>query len=162
MVRTIPTDLLQQLNSGRVTSKQIWLIQISHADLETPIRICGNDEDVSHDGNTYIAFDLAIAIPDEKDRELPQRELILSNIDNATVLAPLRSLEHQTTDRPVVVGAWIREDDLEEVVVGPLEYELLRFRATTKQVQLTLGFQQIANDNFPSYYVYPSKFRSAF
>ena len=94
MVRSITQEVQRGLNSGRSSSAWIWLVEITHADLTPPIRLCANGEDVSHDGNTYTAFDLGIPIPEEKENELPIVRLRLSNIDNS-ILGRLRQLEHQ-------------------------------------------------------------------
>ena len=138
----------------------LLLIEIAHEDVST-IRLVGNTEDVVSNGNTYSATNLSLALPPEKDDELPTRQLILSNIDQ-TVLTALRTMSHQNAPRATVTGFQVRHTDPDTVERGPFDFELLRFTSGKGQVTLELAFQNLLSDNVVSYYVTPRSFPSAF
>lgn len=163
MIRTLSSTAQAEINRGQIATNYVWLISIDHDDLGSPIRICGNTDDVVSDGDTYTAFELAIPVPQERSEELPLVSLILTNVNNSTVLSPLRQLSHQTVDRALVTTSIVRADSPDTVEVGPFEFELLSLTARGTRTELSLSYQhQLTANNWPSYKVVPARFPSAF
>jgi len=55
-------------------------LEISHADLSSPIRVVHDNQDVTHGGNTFVAIDFSIDLPDDQDRQIPSAQVGIDNV----------------------------------------------------------------------------------
>lgn len=58
---------------------EVILLEISHPDLATPIRVCSDVQDLTSNGQLFVAIPFNITLPDERDRQAPR---VLLQIDN--------------------------------------------------------------------------------
>ena len=61
------------------------LVEITHADLATPLRVVNDREDVVHNGDTFIAMGFEITKPDEPEHGNPQAQLVIDNVGKELV-----------------------------------------------------------------------------
>jgi hypothetical protein len=160
MVSEVSTQALAEINSANRPAAYIWLVQIAHEDIST-IRLAQNTEDVEHDGNTYTATELTVAIPAEREDELPTQKLQVSNVDQ-TVLLALRTMTHQNTARATVTAFAIRDTNPDQIERGPFEFQLVAMEATRDTAMLELGYQDIMSDNVCGYSFSPTWFPALF
>lgn len=89
--RTIPTDVMAELERDSSPDALIWFLTISHPSLSESIRVVSDIFDYVLDGNTYIGFPFD-AIPVTDDDQQPSAQLRVQNIDRRIGHA-LESLE---------------------------------------------------------------------
>lgn len=67
---------------------EVWLVllTISHDDLDAPIRVVNNTEDIVSDGLTYIALPFELELPDQGERPGEAR-IRIDNVNRAIVEA---------------------------------------------------------------------------
>lgn len=58
----------------------VLLMIIDHPDLPDPVRMCQSGEDISHQGETYIAIPFEIKPPEDKSQGLGRGQLSVSNV----------------------------------------------------------------------------------
>lgn len=55
-------------------------IEISHADLTVPARFVNDSQNIMIEGNEFFATAFRVALPDDKDQQLPQARLEVDNV----------------------------------------------------------------------------------
>jgi nitrogen fixation protein len=142
----------------------LMLVDIEHEDLETPIRIVNNTEDVVSGGNLYTAVGFEVRLPDDRDGTPRGAQL---QIDNTTQwLTPtVRSLfgEFLVTIRiaiPSDAEAVPPEYDGIEMEYLPMQLTSLQMNETT--VEATLSYENLANELYPPESFDPFHFRGLF
>lgn len=56
------------------------LLEVNHPGLSEPIRVVGDTEDITCNGNLYVAFPFQISLPDDFDGRLPKATLTIDNV----------------------------------------------------------------------------------
>lgn len=56
------------------------LLEITHPDLTEPVRVVQDSQDLTFEGNTYIACPFDVVLPDDVAGQLPQAKLQIDNI----------------------------------------------------------------------------------
>lgn len=121
------------------------LLEISHPTLEDPLRFVNNTENVTSNGDEYIAFHFDVDLPGEQDDQLPRVTLTIDNIDRA-ITQTIRSL---TT--PPTIRLWICLADTPDTIeAGPFEFELAAAEGNALTVSGELAYEPILNQRFPS------------
>lgn len=142
----------------------LMLLDIEHEDLETPIRIVNNTEDVVSSGNLYTAVGFEVRLPDDRDGT-PRGAKI--QIDNTTQwLTPtVRTLfgEFLVTIRiaiPTDAESVPPEYDGIEIEYLPMQLTSLRMNETT--VEASLSYENLVNDPWPPDTFNPTHFPTLF
>jgi hypothetical protein len=75
-------------------TEEVWLIllTIEHPDIDPPIRVVNNNENVTSRGDEFIAFPFDIDLPGDDPDQMPKARLRIDNIDRQVVVA-LRSID---------------------------------------------------------------------
>lgn len=63
----------------------IVLIEIDHADLSAPIRVCSNSENITSNGNLYVALPFRLSLPDDQADQFTRARLEIDNVDRSIV-----------------------------------------------------------------------------
>jgi hypothetical protein len=142
----------------------LFLLDITHEDMDETIRIVNNTEDVVSGGNTYTAVGFDLRLPDERDTA--PRGATLS-IDNTTQwLTPtLRTLfgEFEVTIK-VATASDINADPPE---FDNIEFEYLPLQLTSVEIDATtvrgnLNYENLANQNYPGDVFSPWEFQGLY
>lgn len=56
------------------------LLQIDHAGLATPVRVVNDTQDITSNGNTYVACPFRCELPDDFEGQLPRARLAVDNV----------------------------------------------------------------------------------
>lgn len=80
MARNFSNNLKANLIRTNVDESPIVLIEISNPLLTNPIRIVNDHKDVVINNNTYTSCMIDVALPEEKDREMPSATLSIDNV----------------------------------------------------------------------------------
>lgn len=85
MPRTLPAGFINRVFGIEDDEPTIMLAEFDHDELGSPIRVCCNLEDLSHNGNTYLRFLFVVDWPSQKPGERPAVNLKIDNIDQRII-----------------------------------------------------------------------------
>ena len=155
----------EQLSAAAMESNRksetdkVWLalFEMSHPDIET-IRLVGNHEDITSNGNLYTAGGVEAVIPDDNPSELPKPQLTVFDPDQLLTEA-IMSLPAVTSERATVSISIIMASEPDTIQVGPFDAELtMASLADGGVVGLTVGWEDLVREGFPSGLVTPTHF----
>lgn len=119
----------------------LYLLEISHSQLGTPIRIVNDTQDLVSGGNTYTAFAFRITLPQDIDGQLPRAQLTIDNVG--------RELTQWLDNSAGGKGAQVRVMQVMRARPAVLEYDitldLLNTAQTLTEVTGELGFEDTLN-----------------
>lgn len=142
------------------TALQAWLAQqtaevfvaclkIEHPSLPSTIRLARNTEPLVRADGTYMPYAFTIALPSQRDDEMPQVSVTVDNTD-LEVNNALRSL----VGAPKVTFDVVPASSPDSSEAGPFEYSLQTATCTADTIQGTLGYeddvfsQQVPGQNY--------------
>jgi hypothetical protein len=138
---------------------QVFLtcLTISHATLPTPIRLVNDKVDLVRAAGTFIAFPFEIALPEQRDDQLPQVELVIDNVDRSISQA-IRNL----TSPPTITLEVVLASSPNTLESGPHTLTLLDVSYDAQEVRGRLGFEDVLNEPFPKDSFTPKDFPGLF
>jgi hypothetical protein len=95
MPRTLPTALVEAVNAPTSNILILWLMTISHADVDT-LRIVNNTEAVTSNGNTFLSFPFSVVYPPDDPESSPVFKITVANVARE-VVSIARSIAGQRT-----------------------------------------------------------------
>jgi hypothetical protein len=126
------------------------LLVIEYPTLEAPLRFVNNVEDVystAGDAATpqqYFGCPFQIALPAERDDQLPSVTIAIDNVDQQ-IVAALRSL----TSAPMLTLYIVLASTPNTVEAGPFRFRLTSAQYNAQQVTGYLAFPDVLNEPFP-------------
>lgn len=156
-MRTMTPEALASLYNSRTDLAWLILVTIDHADLDAPLRLVNNTEDIVSNLNTYVHFPFEMSLPTEFDDRPPSVSFRIDAVDQRIVQA-LRQLN----SAPTVTLDIINTDDLDEVVMGPVEFELREARYDLMVIEGQLAFEPVLEEAYPGTRMTPSLFPGIF
>lgn len=85
MARTYTPNYKQTVNALSAKESPLLLLQIDHPDLGAPIRVVNDTQNITSNGNLYIALAFSCSVPDDQEGQLPQAKLEVDNIGRELV-----------------------------------------------------------------------------
>ena len=125
---------------------EVWLalLEIDHTDLDTPIRVVNNNENVTHDSNTYTAYPFFISMPSETDERPPEVTLVIDNVSQ-TLTSTIRTL----TSSPTVTLRIVLASAPDTILAGDYDFTLHHVTYNAIEIRGTLGFAKVLDEPFP-------------
>ncbi|OMG88012.1 DUF1833 family protein [Achromobacter xylosoxidans] len=77
---TYSNEARQNLLSTSANEPFLVAIEIKHADLAIPARFVNDSQNIEIEGNEFFATAFRVALPDDKDQQLPQARLEVDNV----------------------------------------------------------------------------------
>lgn len=153
-------ELTQQIAAGQITSKGVWLMDISHASFDT-FNLVANTEDMVVGSITYRAVGLSTNQPSQVQDELPFTRATLTNFD-ATLHNNLRAIDAIALARPIVTVRWVLAVSPTIVESGPFTFQIDSVTGNELVLELTLGEQELLVKTFPTKRFGPREFPALF
>lgn len=152
MARTLSNTMLEAMTAGQSGTPTLVLLTITHPDLETPLRIVNNTENVTSGGNTFTGMGFEIALPDNSEGAAPRARL---RIDNTSQwLTPtIRGLSGQfqvTIEIAIPSNIAASPPEYNNVEVSFLPMDLVDVQWDAATVEGSLTYENIANNKFPA------------
>lgn len=85
MSKTFTTDFHKTVNAVSAAESPLALLEITHPNLVTPIRVVNDTQDLTHNGDVFTRFSFRLTLPDDPDTALPQARLELDNVGRELV-----------------------------------------------------------------------------
>ena len=126
-MRTFDFSIVSAMMANATDEIFLWLLEFSHPDLNTPLNLVVNTEDVVSNGVLYSKIGCTVELPDSKESGVTSGSLSFSNINQ--VLVPIfRSL-------PDKINVHLKLVTASDLSASPPEFDnvridLLPFRLT--------------------------------
>ena len=140
MPRSLSDDYHRSATALAPADVPLTALEITHLDLNTPIRVVNNTENITIEGNEYIALRFDAVFADDQQGQVPRAQIRIDNVGRALTEpldrigggagAAIRAMQVMRDADPKVIE-WEVTMDLAGVTVNQLE------------VTATLGFDPL-------------------
>ena len=139
MPRSYSAQYKSTLAKVSMEESPLILLTINHPDLDTPIRVVNDTEDITSNGNLYLAFPFNCILPDDYENRLPRARLSISNVG--------RDLMQWLETSDGGQGATAKFEQLMRSRPDQVEWEitmsLFNVTANNQEVSAELGFENL-------------------
>ena len=80
MPRAYSLTARRQLHTTASDDPPLVLLEITHPNLSTPVRVVGDTQDLVSNGETFVAMGFRVRLPDEINGQQPRAELAVDNV----------------------------------------------------------------------------------
>ena len=80
MPRAYSLTARRQLHTTASDDPPLVLLEITHPNLSTPVRVVGDTQDLVSNGVTFVAMGFRVRLPDEINGQQPRAELAVDNV----------------------------------------------------------------------------------
>ena len=157
MSRTLSATARAALFAQQTGQALLTLLEIDHPDLDAPIRVVNNTENIVSGGVTFCACAFDVPPPDDLSEAPPSVTLSICNVDRSITYALESIASPPTIKMWVIVGS---TPNVEEI--GPIEFSLLAVSYDVLTIECTLGFEPILNESIPGHSFTPDLFPGIF
>lgn len=157
MSRTISDSSKAAFYGSETDDAFLILLTIDHDDFVSPVRVVNNSEDITSNGELFIAFPFLLELPKDTDALAPQATLTIDNIDRQ-IITSLRSI----ASAPSIKIEIIRAADPDTVEVS---YDGMLLRDVTydqSQVSGKIVLQRFDSEPYPAGRMTPKDFPGLF
>lgn len=119
----------------------LYLLEISHAQLVTPIRVVNDTADIVSNGNTYIAYPFRITLPDDVAGQMPRATLTIDNLGRELT----QWLDDSAGGREATVRVMQIMRDAPDVIEYEITVDLRGVGQDVGQVSGQLGYEDVLN-----------------
>lgn len=129
------------------------LLVLEHADLPDPIRVVNNTEDVTSNGELFVAFPFELQLPDAREDAPPRARLRIDNVSREIGQA-IRLI---STPVSVTIQV-VRQDDPDFVEVEFAGMKLRNVKFDALQVEGDLAFEALDREPYPAFSYTPGAY----
>lgn len=158
---TLSAAALQSVQAQESGEVKLFIFEISHVSLSTPLRFVFNDEDVTHDGETYTAINVdAPKLPrDEADR-LPVVRFAVDNVSQW--LTPSMRAMDRRDGPPSMTVKIILASSPNTVEYGPLPFSIEKSDFDAGRYIFHAQYQSGKNQRWPGVQMRPDNCAGVF
>lgn len=131
----------KQISKVSADDLPLTLLEITHDDLPTPIRVVNDRQDITFETNNYIALAFRIAMPSDLQKGLPQATLSIDNVGRELVTWLEQSNGGQGT--LVRIIQVLRSDPATTEI--DIQMTFSNIQVTPLEVSGSLGFDDLLN-----------------
>lgn len=144
-MRALSTAAKRALMAEETGEVFLPLLTISNlGDAQPTLRFVHNTEDIVSRGENYLACPFQMTLPEEREDQLAQVQIVIDNVDRSIVVA-LRKL--QTVARVVLEIVLASSPDVLEA--GPFNFSLRDANYDVLTVTGTVMFEDVLNTRYP-------------
>jgi hypothetical protein len=125
---------------------EVWilLLTIAHPSLAQSIRVANNLQDVTSNGQNFVAFPFTITLPQDREDQPPRMKLTIDNVDRSIVTAVRTLTSPPTIALQVVLAS--QPNTIEATFPG---FTLRDTKYDALVVEGNLNLEDIANEIYP-------------
>ena len=150
---TLISDNLKQDAWAQESNLPLVLLTIDHDDISAPIRVVNNSENITSNGEEYIAFPFKLTLPDSKDEAPPTANLVISNVSREIGQA-IRLI----SSPPSVTITVVRQETPDVVEAEFVGMKLTNVEYDSLTVSAGISFEDLTREKFPYLTFSPSIF----
>lgn len=151
MSRAPSLTFLQAINAPETDKVFIFLIEIHDSDSGNTIRVCNNSEDITSNGNVFVAYPFDFVFPDDDDRSAPSCKIVIDNVDQIIGF----SIRHLTKS-PNVRMMLVLADAPDTIEVDFPYFKFMSFNYNRLTVEGTVSIENFTSEPFPGDIFAPS------
>lgn len=165
----MPRDQLSSIFVSAMMAREtgvvvLQLLDITHEDMDEPIRIVNNTEDIISGGNTYTAIGFDLVLPEDKDGTPRGAKL---RIDNASqwFTPTLRTLQGEfevTIKIAIPTNINATPPVFNSIEMEYLPMQLISLQYDDQTVDGNLSYENLANQPYPGDTFSPFEFQGLF
>lgn len=140
-MRHLSTNALASQNAENTGEVWLTLLTISHSSLTQPIRVVNNNENITSNGELYVAWEFSLGLPGEDPENPSATRLTIGNIDPRIIKSLRAMATPPTVDIQVILAS---DPDLVELEFGGLVMRNATYDAT--QITGDLVFEEIMSE----------------
>lgn len=157
-MRSLSATAKRAIFAGQTGEVFVFLLTLSHASLELPIRVCSDAVSTTSNGVEFVPYPFNLVLPDETDNVAPQVTLEIDNIDREIVAAVRRA-----TGSPIDVElSIVLASQPDAIEAGPFNFKLRSVTYDKLVVSGTLQYEDLLNEPFPGDTMTPTRFPGLF
>lgn len=141
-MRTVSTTATEAMMSPQTGEVFLVILEITHPDLPTPIRVVNNTQSVTSNTNEYLPTAFSFILPAQEDGKIGNSGLTIDNVDR-TIVKTIREIK----DFPSVTASVILASDPDVIEAGPFEFQLRGVSYTRNTVSGDLIYESHMLDN---------------
>jgi Domain of unknown function (DUF1833) len=157
MSRSLSTAAVSALYASETGEGFAVLLTLSHAQLDSPLRVAGSDGPITSRGDTFMPYPFKITLPDDAERQSPEARLVIDNVDRQIILA-LRNLD----TAPQVTIEIVRVADPNTVEARFDSFRLGQVSYDMHMVEGFLSLEDFTAEPFPAGCFSPGHFPGLF
>lgn len=151
MSRTPSLTFLQAINAPETDKVFIVLIEIYDSVSGNTVRVCNNSENITSNGNVFVAYPFDFIFPDDDDSAVPSCKITIDNVDRSIAYAI-----RQLTTAPDVRMMLVLADDPDTVELDFPYFKFVSFDYDRLVVEGTLSIESFTSEPFPGDIFAPS------
>jgi hypothetical protein len=157
MSRTVSATFRAAAYAQQTSEVFLFILQLDHEDLETPIRVVNNQTAITSGGNEYTPFPFMIDFPQDDPEELPQVRLTIDNCARE-LTASIRALDSAPTATLSVVLA----STPNVIEAGPMVFSMQSISISATSISAILAAEDMLNAIYPKDSITPANFPGGF
>ena len=157
MSRAVSATFLQKVFAQETSEIFLCILQIDHDDLDTPIRIVNNTENITIGGYEYIGFPFQLSMPGDVEDQLPAVNISIDNVDR-TIVEAVRTISSPPTVYLSVIMVSNTTPNTGSVERGPIELTLRQAEYDALIVSGNLEPHDILSEPFPQSCFTPNRY----
>lgn len=146
MAKTLSTTFKRRVNAVSAPETPVIALEITHADLATPIRVIGDTQDLEISGDTFVAMPFRIQLPDDLEKQQPRARLAIDNVGRGPDGNSLADwLERSAGGRGARVRIMLLLRSDPDTIEWEATMDLANVQATLTEVRGELQYEDLLN-----------------
>lgn len=141
MAKPYTTAARTQMVATSATELPLMLVEINHDDLAAPVRVVDDTDNITHNGNLYVAMRFSVKPPDDLSQGAPRASLAVDNVGRE--LMPWLELSGGGRGATATLRQVMRSTP--NTVEWEITMDLSNLVANAATVVGTLGFDDLLN-----------------
>jgi hypothetical protein len=133
------TPNFKELTGSTSGEEPVYALEITHPQLEGAIRVVNDTVDLISQGNTFLACEFRVKLPDDMARQLPRAEISIDNIGRELT----QWLESSNGGKGAQVRVMQIMRNAPDVIEYDITLELFNTRQNMMEVSGELGFESM-------------------
>jgi hypothetical protein len=154
---TVSTAFKREVYDPETSQAFLLLLTIDHTDIDPPIRVVNNTEDVTSRGDEFIAYPFELQLPDNVAEAPPRAKLVIDNVSRE-IAQSIRLI----TSAPTVLIELIRASVPNTVEVSFPLFALRDIKWDMLTVSGELVLEDLMSEPFPADQFTPAYFPGLF
>jgi len=151
--RALSATSLAALLAQETEEVFLFLAEINHADWASPVRIVNDNQDLTSNGDTFVAFPFDVELVSEEPDRVATTVLKVCNVDRQII-----ALFDALATKPTVALSIVIASEPDTVIVGPQNFQITEYKSDQFVIEATLAYEDILNEPMPCHSYLPSDF----
>lgn len=151
-MRNLFAELQAQLHKQNITEVILPIIEITHSSFDSPVRLVRNTENITSDGEEFVAYAFDIKLPDDKSDQPTEATIAIDNV-NKLIGRTIQGLAENPNDK-ALVSCWLiiaSDPDVRQLMFSELtvqDFEIDEFTVAVSLSNDPLSDELVPADQF--------------